>query len=1151
MISLVLVLTLLTSMSIFTLSAAETGNDLAQTHLNTDDMIGVSADNSLGAMLGAAVSNGQSSVENTITDVTVTDKKIIVELSQSEASIIVVGIYDETGDTLIDYFVERDIPEEAQTIEFDIDIDMPQYFYLRAFILDSECCPLAKQYETSRYTKAYEDFLSKTTDDFEADRVLNLDNSKTDNFTVLGDKVARINTSDSVNTPSKSGSTYTFSNIDDNLRGLKPGDLFEYEVDGVPEVIKVGTAVYDGDILTVTAAKAEMEEVFNYVKIDYSSEKFDSHNTAPTGVDHEDSDLAPTGVDAGFEYDVSKTYSMGDNDDAIHFGVSGSVTVGASVSFKLHYSASILETELVVETGGEINVELSAKLSHSFTLGILPIPTPIAGVVFTIKVEVELEAEAQLQVTVPYTGKIGFSYNEKSGFSNLSQKPKLNYDASCEGRLYAGVKLTPAVNVFLSTIELGIPAKIGLEAVGTREATVTDAKTSDHLCRWCISGSVSLVFSAEAELEFGVRIIGLSQSLSFELGDMAVKLFDFHYSSDTGYGKGICTNRKSHVGSSDFTQPHYDTPPYGDCNLRVEISGNTCTSYITGSGTLDSGILYGYSDSIVNRYNKAVQEAAEEKYPYDCGLTTNEIYEKIHEYVEEHHFPTANSCTRFVTYISGFEAVKFDGVCRYYWYGEPQATIESVELHISSPCEYFDSYWLDKATTVLTLPDTLRYIGYSQNFVRETKLTHLRIPPLVEHIEPYAFAGSKLQNIELPPTIKTIGYDAFRDSVSDKLVIPETIEYMDHSSIGSCRELTMLCDFPKDTAFSLYDRSILKKVTFSDKVTEIPDFMFEFSGLESVVIPGTVKRVGIYAFAECSNLREIIIGDGVRTIDAFAFFDCPVEYIYLPKSLSMVHMYAFMNPEFIENGMITKKIVVDYGGTVSEWYNILSYIKRDDWDYDHIIAMYKMSDPWDEGIPNQFYGICTVYCYPDDDESPVPAGDLAPTGWWMDNGKACGLYRDAEYLIAVEEHPDNKLTGAVKVLMQVKADQYGCIDVSSVNCEEGWFLNTYGACRHPSAHVADDNYLCDVCGEQLLALIPGEALKEESLLGDVDGDGEVEIRDSTWIQRHIAEVEMPFVINKTTADVDGDGIITVMDATAIQYYLANMKTSYKIGEKIE
>ena len=68
--------------------------------------------------------------------------------------------------------------------------------------------------------------------------------------------------------------------------------------------------------------------------------------------------------------------------------------------------------------------------------------------------------------------------------------------------------------------------------------------------------------------------------------------------------------------------------------------------------------------------------------------------------------------------------------------------------------------------------------------------------------------------------------------------------------------------------------------------------------------------------------------------------------------------------------------------------------------------------------------------------------------------------------------------------------------------------------------------------------------------GDVDGDGEVEIRDATWIQRHVAEIDIPFEITKKPADVDGDGEITVMDATAIQYYLAHMKSIYHIGEAV-
>ena len=73
---------------------------------------------------------------------------------------------------------------------------------------------------------------------------------------------------------------------------------------------------------------------------------------------------------------------------------------------------------------------------------------------------------------------------------------------------------------------------------------------------------------------------------------------------------------------------------------------------------------------------------------------------------------------------------------------------------------------------------------------------------------------------------------------------------------------------------------------------------------------------------------------------------------------------------------------------------------------------------------------------------------------------------------------------------------------------------------------------------------------DNSTLGDVDGDGEAEIRDATWIQRYAAWVDIPFPISKITADVDRDDDITVMDATAIQYYLANMKNPHNIGKTL-
>ena len=75
-------------------------------------------------------------------------------------------------------------------------------------------------------------------------------------------------------------------------------------------------------------------------------------------------------------------------------------------------------------------------------------------------------------------------------------------------------------------------------------------------------------------------------------------------------------------------------------------------------------------------------------------------------------------------------------------------------------------------------------------------------------------------------------------------------------------------------------------------------------------------------------------------------------------------------------------------------------------------------------------------------------------------------------------------------------------------------------------------------------------ISSASLLGDVDGSGGVTIADATYIQRRIAGVPIPFIINETIADTDGDGVITIMDATYIQRWLAKLTSNDNIGKPI-
>ena len=62
-----------------------------------------------------------------------------------------------------------------------------------------------------------------------------------------------------------------------------------------------------------------------------------------------------------------------------------------------------------------------------------------------------------------------------------------------------------------------------------------------------------------------------------------------------------------------------------------------------------------------------------------------------------------------------------------------------------------------------------------------------------------------------------------------------------------------------------------------------------------------------------------------------------------------------------------------------------------------------------------------------------------------------------------------------------------------------------------------------------------------AMLGDVDGDGELTVNDATFIQRVLADIEIPFELDEDVADMDGNGKVELIDATLIMYNLIRFK----------
>ena len=97
------------------------------------------------------------------------------------------------------------------------------------------------------------------------------------------------------------------------------------------------------------------------------------------------------------------------------------------------------------------------------------------------------------------------------------------------------------------------------------------------------------------------------------------------------------------------------------------------------------------------------------------------------------------------------------------------------------------------------------------------------------------------------------------------------------------------------------------------------------------------------------------------------------------------------------------------------------------------------------------------------------------------------------------------------------------------------------------ARVGNKNYVLDTenSEEGTLTITPA---KRGYILGDADGDGDVNAVDVTLILRKLAAIPSGADFDKLAADVDGDGEVTVIDATLLQRHNARMRVDYPIGQ---
>ena len=193
-----------------------------------------------------------------------------------------------------------------------------------------------------------------------------------------------------------------------------------------------------------------------------------------------------------------------------------------------------------------------------------------------------------------------------------------------------------------------------------------------------------------------------------------------------------------------------------------------------------------------------------------------------------------------------------------------------------------------------------------------TKLESFVIPESVTNIGDNAFSYSGIERLTIGGGVTCIGVDCFKgcDCLAD-LVISDSEKYLD---LPECAFQTSPLEkvyIGRDLYWQngssiktspFYQLTTLKEVEFGEKITKLSDYLFYETGLESIVIPKNIKRIGNTVFYKCKFIKKVIFEDGNDVLEigfnpssdtnmynnctSSCFYGNPIESVYVGRNLS-------------------------------------------------------------------------------------------------------------------------------------------------------------------------------------------------------------------------------------------------------------------------
>lgn len=210
----------------------------------------------------------------------------------------------------------------------------------------------------------------------------------------------------------------------------------------------------------------------------------------------------------------------------------------------------------------------------------------------------------------------------------------------------------------------------------------------------------------------------------------------------------------------------------------------------------------------------------------------------------------------------------------------------------------------------LVLPETINKIE-TDAFYRCDNLAELRIPSSCEEIESSGIAYcSSLQTVTISDGLNNIGSLNFNgcQSLVNFVVESGNTEYKAVDGVLFTIDGQELLKYPQGKTNENYSipssvriiggysfaYSNLSTVEIPNSVNVIESSAFYYSkNLDNVVVPNSVTKIEMSAFSNCSNLNTIKLSESIKKLEAFVLSYCvSLQNVDIPKSVQEVDGYA-------------------------------------------------------------------------------------------------------------------------------------------------------------------------------------------------------------------------------------------------------------------